>query len=131
MRTESNLPTRAHLKAGQVLRLYAKAGASFLVTQGTVSIAEAPVWSGDQFLNQSTILGEGEFYVLQRRGWITVDAHKFAEVLWQQRNANTIIPHPPRFGGLLRRLLSARLSWKKKTGRLPASHESVTDEVDN
>ncbi|MFC3107295.1 hypothetical protein ACFQAT_06695 [Undibacterium arcticum] len=111
MRTPTSLPARTRLTTGQALRLHADAGTGILATEGSISVAEAPLWSGDQFLRRSTMLREGEFYVVQDRGWITVDAHGPAEVLCHQPHAQTIDPAAYPFFALLARVLSlARLS---------------------
>ena len=92
MYTQITNLSQSSLRAGQTLRLYAENDTGIIVTKGAVSIADAPLWSADQFLHQSTTLSEGELYVVQRRGWIAINAHRPAEILCDERFANAVNP---------------------------------------
>lgn len=72
-----------YLRSGQTLCLHARTKMHFIVTRGKVSITEAPIWLGDQFLEQKTVLRDGDLCVVQRGGWMTIQAcetYGFAEM---------------------------------------------------
>lgn len=73
-----------NLRSGQSLCLHARTKMHFIVTRGQVSITEAPIWLGDQFLKQKSVLHDGDLCVVQRGGWMTIqacEAYGFAEMI--------------------------------------------------
>jgi len=51
-----------------------------VVVKGRVTVAEAPAWLTDQFLEQRMVMRDGEHHVVQLSGWIAMEAHETAEV---------------------------------------------------
>lgn len=80
MHTHIDGSRTVRLRPGQPVRLYADAGMHIVADMGRVVVDEAPVWLSDQFLERKMTLCDGEHLVVQRAGWITLEAHGLAEV---------------------------------------------------
>jgi hypothetical protein len=77
----SDTRSAIHLRPGQTLCLHARTKMRFIIMHGQVSITEAPMWLGDRFLEQKNVLCEGDLCVVQRDGWMTVQALGFSEMI--------------------------------------------------
>jgi hypothetical protein len=74
--------TTAGLKPGQTLHVYAKKGTHVVATKGKLIVAEAPVWLTDQLIERKMVVHDGEYYVVQQTGWIALEAHESAELIY-------------------------------------------------
>lgn len=77
----SDTRSAIHLRPGQTLRLHARTKMRFIIMRGQVSVTEAPMWLGDRFLEQKNVLCDGDLCVVQRDGWMTIQALGFSEMI--------------------------------------------------
>lgn len=75
------LPARTTLAHGHVQRLYASRGTVIAVAQGRICVQPAPIWIGEQLMQEKYILVEGEAHIVQQSGWLAVHAHSDAEIV--------------------------------------------------
>lgn len=102
------LPARTTLAHGQVRRLYASRATVIAVAQGSVCIQPAPIWIGEQLMQEKFIIIEGEAHIVQQSGWLAVHAHSDAEIICSSERKNIVAQMPS-----LRSFISALLRrWK-------------------
>lgn len=92
-----SLPERLTLRAGQSFHVYARPGVVLHMTAGSVRITPAPRWLAATSWAQQIILRRGMAHVVERAGWMLVEADQRAELA-----CHDIAPEPPRWGWLRR-----------------------------
>ena len=107
----TELPETTRLLPGQTLRMAVDAGFTLLVTQGCVNVTAPPTWFGETMFNVKTPLHEGEAHVVERGGWIEIQALSPARVGPVPRPAARTAASVSRVARLLQSL-RAGVAWR-------------------
>lgn len=82
------------LKAGESLFIHLKARSSVRSTAGGLQLSGEPRWLGEQVFRTQAMLAEGEIYLIEASGWVTLTAARggstvhigHAEPVWPLRD---------------------------------------------
>jgi len=110
----ASIPATIKLRAGQTYRLWAGRQAVLLVQAGHAHLRAAPSWLDEILLDWQSTLQEGQHCLLERSGWLYIEARKESELLYYAAPAlghfSFALLYRIRAGPLRRRL---RLFWRK------------------
>jgi len=95
-------PRHLELDAGESLFFHSKAGSALISTSGTLLVAGAPRWLGEQVFRDAASLEPGQSHTVADDGWITVTA--------QHGGAACLVSQPARVP-LPQRLAVAAQQW--------------------
>ena len=93
----------ARLQAEQAMHFYAGNGTTIYLSSGVCWVKPAPVWLDAPLFIKEIPLHEGEAFIVQRSGWMSVRASKRSEM---------VCIAPLTLPDRLRRLLS-KLGWRR------------------
>jgi len=112
--TTAAAPATIKLHAGQTYRLWSGREAVFLIQTGAIELCVAPTWMSGILLNWQSTLQEGQHCLLDRSGWICIEATRDSELLYYAAPAlghlSFALLHRISAGPLRRRL---RLLWRR------------------
>ncbi|CAN5865780.1 hypothetical protein BH11PSE12_BH11PSE12_06410 [soil metagenome] len=69
------------LRTQQIFRGYLAAGSKIHLTAGTICLREAASWGDAHAFVSELVLDEGASYLVQRHGWLQIQAKKDTEFL--------------------------------------------------
>ncbi len=74
MQTSPDRGAAIHLQGGESLFVYLKAGTAIVSTAGMLELTGSPRWLGGEVFPARAALAEGEAWLLEENGWLTVAA---------------------------------------------------------
>lgn len=66
-----------HLQGGESLCVHLKAGTTIVSTAGRLELTGSPRWLGGEVFPARTTLAEGEAWLAEENGWLTVAAAQY------------------------------------------------------
>ncbi|HEY0846839.1 MAG TPA: hypothetical protein VGE12_15820 [Noviherbaspirillum sp.] len=78
--SEEQIGTR-RLRRGEVLHFHADRGTMIATRQGSIRILSAPLWIGEQLVQERFLLGEGQAHAVPHAGMLRIQAQSEAEIV--------------------------------------------------